>query len=103
MAARPDDSILTPTMMQTFHMTTLGMVSLQMVPSSPCGIFREMPCERTASQRMGMEPSMHSERKAMGGKNCTPIFMMGQFMPQHTVRRTSNSQSLRESDVMPAR
>ena len=56
---------------------------------------------RAAAHRTGMEPAMHSVRNAIGGKFCTAIFMMGQLIPQHSVKRTSKTQSLRESDVMP--
>ncbi|MDB5763654.1 MAG: hypothetical protein JWQ21_2649 [Herminiimonas sp.] len=48
-------------------------------------------------------PGMHSLRNVTGGKFRTPIFMIGQLMPRHSLRRIKKIRSLRDGEAMPER
>jgi hypothetical protein len=69
------------------------------ITSARCsrGTLSDAPCQRATAQMTGKPISMPRVRNASGGKFCTPIFMIGQLMPQTSVRMISRVQSLRVS------
>jgi hypothetical protein len=56
-----------------------------------------------AGRMAGNPPSMHSLRNVTGGKSRTPIFMIGQLMPRHSLRKIKKIRSLRDREAMPER